>query len=58
MDAKTRLLDNNVRPGPFDKLSVAYDLSCTFEERNQDVESTAAQGHWLAVVHQEPLRGD
>jgi hypothetical protein len=58
MDPKTGLLDNNVRPDPFDERSVADNLPCALEQSKQDVESTATQCHRLTLVHQQSLGGD
>jgi hypothetical protein len=58
MDAKTGLLDNDVRPSPFDQFLVAHDVACPLDQGDQDVQSTAAQRNRLVRFHQQSFGSD
>src|SRR5271156_5198498 len=53
LDLEIGLLNKEVRPNPGDQLVLADQLAGAFDERGQDVESTAAEPHRPPILEQE-----
>jgi hypothetical protein len=57
VDAQVPRLDHEVTPNARDELLVTDNLSCVFDQRDEDVERTISQQDCLAILSQRASQG-
>jgi len=55
MDGQIGRLDKNIRPNASHQFLLADQLTWAFKQNNQDLQRTAAEGHWLVALQQKKL---
>jgi hypothetical protein len=51
---KITFIDHHIRPRARDKLFLANNLACAFDQRNQDVQRAAANVEWHLISEETP----
>ena len=58
MDPQGPLVDDRIRPSAGDQLILVNGLAGAFNQRNKDVQSSAAETQLFPILEQHALRGD